>query len=409
MPCFPAMGGAEAASHTSVVVHGEGMISSVKHSTESKNPKRPVILAVDDEESNLILLKRPLMKEGFKLIAVRSGREALKILSSEKINIVLLDWMMPGMSGLEVCEKIKSNTEWSVIPVIMVTAKTSGEDIKKGLEAGANDYVRKPVEMTELLARIRAGLREYKFRRGLLESNERLKKLNKLKNNFLSIVSHDLRTPLNTIVGFSGMMLDGAYGPLKEDVIKPMKVIRKSAQRQLALIDNLLDLAKIESGYIQLERSMRRMSSVLEECCESMALNAELKDINLNLTFPEEEPRVFIDAGKMTQVVNNLLGNAIKFSPKGGVVDVGLCFENENMLIKISDKGPGIAQEDMSALFSKFQQLGAKATGGEKGTGLGLAITKRIVEMHGGKIWAESCLGEGSDFYVSIPMGDGQD
>ena len=360
-----------------------------KH-VKTASDDRPVVLAVDDEETNLLLLKRPLKKEGFDLIPVSSGAEALEVMSSTRVDLVLLDWMMPVMNGLETLKKIKEREEWRHIPVIMVTARTESRDIAEGLECGASDYVKKPVDMVELISRVKAGLREYNLRKGLISSNERLLKLNSMKSNFLAIVSHDLRTPLHAIIGFSNMLLDGKVSELDTTVKKTIKIINKSATRLLALVDNLLDLAKIESGVIQLEIANRRISSILRECYDSMSVNAELKDIQLDIEIPSDEPAVKVDSSKMTRLINNLLSNAIKFTPKGGRVTASVVYGDNDFTIKIKDSGPGIPAEEMEHLFKKFSQLSAKPTAGEKGTGLGLVISKKIVDLHGGRIWIES-------------------
>ncbi|MBI4665307.1 MAG: hybrid sensor histidine kinase/response regulator [Nitrospinae bacterium] len=367
-------------------------------------PSAPVILAVDDDESNLLMLKRPLTKEGYLLITAMSGPDALEILRSRPVDVVLLDWMMPEMTGLEVLRAIKADPALSLIPVIMVTARSGPEDLKEGLDTGANDYLRKPVDRMELLARVKAALRERRMKLELVDANESLKELNKMKDEFISILSHDLRTPLSIIIGYSHAVISGMMGSADQQATMALDIINKSAKRQLALVDNLLDLARIEAGAMTLEKKPARLGDLLSECVKGVGVVADIKNISLTLEAPEGEPEINLDETKIIQAINNLVANAIKFTPQGGSVTVTYSITGGEAVTRVKDTGPGIAPEDTGKLFEKFTQLKTKATGGEKGAGLGLTIAQKVVELHGGKLWVESQPGEGASFIFSLPL-----
>ncbi|MBI5816528.1 MAG: hybrid sensor histidine kinase/response regulator [Nitrospinae bacterium] len=366
----------------------------------------PVILAVDDEESNLLVLKRPLQKEGYRLITSLSGSEALDILAKTEVDLVLVDWMMPGLDGAEVCRRIKADPALSLIPVIMITAKSGSEDLALGMEAGANDYLRKPVDKLELMARVRSGLREMRIRKELRRSNDRLRELNKMKDEVISIVSHDLRSPLATIIGFSELLLEDKGNAANNDLRKPLEIIKKSAKWQLSLVDNLLDVAKLEAGGMELDRTQAKIGDIVQSCAESFAVTASIKEITLSFNKPDTEPQAGVDIMKISQAVNNLISNAIKFTPRGGTVTVKLFFTETQAVISVKDSGPGLNEDDMAKLFKKFQQTGVRATNGEKGTGLGLVITKNIAELHGGSVDVKSVPGDGCEFTITLPAAE---
>ncbi len=372
------------------------------------NGEAPVILAVDDDDSNLHLLKRPMTKEGYRLLLADSGPKALEILLSERVDLVLLDWMMPVMSGIELCEKIRSTDRICHIPVIMVTARTSTEDLSTALEAGASDFIRKPVDRQELKARVRAGLREYFVRMQLAAANERLSELNRMKNDFLSVASHDLRSPLTAIYGFATAILDGSVGekPSAKQV-HPLEIIRKSATRQLKLIDSLLDIARIEAGSFNLERGEINLNKVVRECVDSMMSIATMKRVEMTFVAPEEEITIFADDAKLSQVFNNLISNAVKFTPSGGAVTLTLSRGGGgDVTVSVRDTGVGISHDKIEDVFGRFSDAQRTGTAGEKGTGLGLSIVKNVVELHGGGMRLESALGKGSCFFVTLPCHD---
>ncbi len=238
--------------------------------------------------------------------------------------------------------------------------------------------------------------------RELAKRNAELERLNEEKNRFLGMAAHDLRNPLHLILGHAEFLLDESLMARGLDTRQFLEVIRTSSLFMSNLIDDLLDVAKIESGELSLDLAPVDLEDVVRR---NVALNQTLavgKQTEILLRCAPL-PAVVVDAGKMDQVLNNLISNAVKFSPPGSRVEVDLRSEGDRFTISVRDQGPGISEEDQAKLFRPFQRTRARGTAGEKSTGLGLVIVKRIVEGHGGSIWLESCLGEGTTFYVSVP------
>jgi len=365
---------------------------------------RPTILVVDDEEGNILVFKRPLAKAGYRVLAAHTGEEAVETVRTSDVDVILLDWMMPKMSGLEACTRIKATEKGRLIPIIMVTAKSSQEDIKDGLDSGADDFITKPVQMDEALARVRAALRQRKLEKELHETNIHLKYLMALKDEFLNIASHDIRSPLTSMLGFAKTLLEETVGPLNDAQKRFIGIIHRAGKRQLKLLNDLLDLTRIETGKDTLETGSHMMDDLLAEMAEVTSYNAREKGIELKVDSDCPLP-VKIDESKILRVLHNLVSNAIKFTPAGGRVEV-YCRESGGMCqVTVGDTGPGIMAEELPLLFGKFAKLSSVPTGGEHGSGLGLSIAKNIVELHGGKIWAESEWGKGTKFHFTLPAG----
>ncbi len=242
-------------------------------------------------------------------------------------------------------------------------------------------------------------------RRGeqILENNKQLKELNELKNKFLGIASHDLRNPLYLIRSFSEILKDesvGAVNPKQKDLL--LKIFNASNFMR-ALLENLLDISKIESGKIELSKKVQDLNSIVRQQVELSQLMADKKKINLQLDL-EDLPPISFDQDAITQVIGNFIGNAIKFSPFNTKIIVTTENQIENIRFSVGDEGPGISEEDQKLLFKEFQTLSAKPTGGEKSTGLGLAITQKLIHLHSGQVGVESQLGKGSTFFFTLPL-----
>ncbi len=237
----------------------------------------------------------------------------------------------------------------------------------------------------------------------LEDTNRKLKELDKMKDEFIAIVSHDLRTPLTSMLSLSDLFLMERFGGLTEKQKWAIEIINRSGQHLLSLINDLLDLAKIEAGKVDLSMSKTRLGKVINDSINAMQFNAQEKNIEIKLDMPDAEPEITGDWIKLYQVMNNLIGNAIKFTHERGRVIIGLKYNGEAK-VSVSDTGQGIPKEDLPHIFDKFRQAKTKATRGEKGSGLGLAIVKNLVELHGGRVWVESEIGKGTTFYFTIPI-----
>lgn len=234
-------------------------------------------------------------------------------------------------------------------------------------------------------------------------SERSLIELNELKNRFLGIAAHDLRNPLTSIRGFSDLLLGEVVGTLNEEQREFMTLIREVSQDMLNLLNDLLDVSNIESGKLVLSPEMASLKGLCEERIHLNEVIAAEKGIQYHRDL-QDIPELRFDRTRIGQVVDNLLSNATKFSPKGSQVAIALTQDGDSVIFSVSDQGPGVPVEEQNRLFGEFQKGTARPTGGEKSTGLGLAIAKRIVETHGGKIWVESDPPKGATFRFSLPL-----
>lgn len=238
------------------------------------------------------------------------------------------------------------------------------------------------------------------MQREIAKKNAELERLNKEKNHFLGMAAHELRNPLHTILSYSDYLFDTTDNPEQQEFLQ---IIRDVSHFSARLVDDLLDVSKIEAGDLQLEYEPIKLVQLIERNTVINRPLAARKQIELSYHLDETTPTALVDAPKLEQVLNNLIGNAIKFSQPGSTVTVSLANDDDTFLITVADKGSGIAPKQKSRMFQPFQP-GQKGTGGEQSIGLGLAIVKRIVEGHGGQIWFESELGQGTTFFVRIPL-----
>lgn len=362
------------------------------------------ILIAEDDNISRQLLKATLTKWGYEVIPTKNGREAWEQLQlDDSPQLAILDWMMPEMSGVEVCQKLREHEKSDYLTyVILLTALERKEDIVTGLQAGANDYVTKPFNASELRARVEVGERMIDLQNRLSDHVRRLKELDQLKTSFLSTVSHELRTPIAIMREGISLCLDGIAGELNETQSELLGDVLDNSDRLLRLITDLLDISKIEAGKIKLRRHVTDICQVIQKTVRMSELHANEKQIHLHTELPEMPLEMYVDSDKITQIISNLLNNSIRFTPENGDIYVRLV-EKENFIeCSVRDTGVGIAEENIPKLFSKFEQFGREEGPGYKGTGLGLAIVKGLIEKHGGEVWAESELGSGTTISFTV-------
>jgi PAS domain S-box-containing protein len=531
-------------------------------------PKR--ILAVDDSMTYLEELSSRLREEGYEVIQARSGQEALDVLAVEEVDCILMDCVMPFLSGQETCARIKKNPAWRDIPLVLITAHEEGEAMIEGINAGADDYIRKSGDFEVLKARLRAQIRRKQFedenrqireqllgkeleaaearaarelaetrailmadlerknadlekeiaerKRGeasLRESEERFRviadsspvmiwmtdqdgrcvyvsrpwldftgrtlreelgegwadalhpedrdrgldliraaiqertpfkvelrmrrwdgeyrwildhgvprktpdgaivgyigtcfdfserrAIEQLKNEFVSVVSHELRTPLTAIRGSLGLIAAGKTGPLADKTKTMVDIAVSSTDRLVRLINDILDIEKIESGKMTFQLKPLDLAAVVEQAVESTRAYGERLGITFKLDVRARDVRVRGDTDRLTQVITNLLSNAAKFSPPRGAVAVTLARVNGKVRVSVKDDGPGIPEEFQSRIFGKFSQADTSDARQKGGTGLGLNISKAIIEKHGGTIYFETEKGAGTTFFFDLP------
>lgn len=444
------------------------------------DPKK--ILAVDDSITYLHELGDILRGEGYDVILAHSGEEALEMIAVQPVDCILLDRLMPGLSGTETCRRIKASPVLRDIPLIMLTAMEDREAMIEGLSTGADDYVLKSSEISVLKARLRAQLRRKQFEdesrrvrielmkkeleasearaaQQLFESravllleleqknvdlqtvnrklweqqseiaqkNLQLEEASRLKSEFLAHMSHELRTPLNAIIGFSSALAQGLGGPLNEKQKEFTHFIFDGGKHLLSLINDILDLSKIEAGKMSLELEPTDIKALLETSLNVVRERAAAHGLKLQLE-AENLGCVMADQRKTKQIIYNLLSNAVKFTPDGGAVVLRLCSVpcaevpagslcsltggealpvEQFFSLSVMDTGIGIELADLKRLFQPFMQLDSGLSRKYKGTGLGLALVKQLVELHKGHLFVQSEVGQGSTFTVWLPRVEG--
>ena len=360
------------------------------------------VFIVDDNPNNLTLLATILRGAGHRVRAANSGRRALETVEALPPELVMLDVSMPDMDGYEVCQRLKAMPGLKAVPVIFTSALAEAVDKVRGFAAGGVDYVTKPFDRGEVLARVQTQLRVFRLQRELLARNQELSALNEEKNRLLGAVVHDLRTPLTVVAGYAEFLRLGVLDDEQRDFVE--QILRTTGFME-ALVDDLLDLSAIEAGSLQLRLEEIDLHEHLARVVELNRRLAARKDVRVQLAADPGAVVARVDAGKVEQVLNNLIGNAVKFSPRGTRVTVSLAADEGTARIAVADEGQGIPAGELAHLFEPFRVTSVRPTEGEKSTGLGLAIVHRIVTGHGGQIQAESEVGRGTTLSFTLPRG----
>lgn len=367
------------------------------------------ILIVDDNPNNLRLLITLLSEQGYETRPANNGPRALNTVQKQKPDLILLDINMPEMDGYEVCRQLKANAETADIPVLFISANDELHDKVKGFDVGGVDYISKPFEPQELFARVRTHLQLKQaqdqlkaLNLQLQASNRFFQHLGQVKDEFLGMVSHDLKNPLSSILLFSRYMESRT---LSEEKAREMgRLITKAGKRMFRLIEDLLDLNKLEQGELSPELQRFDLLPLVQEVCAEYQEKALAKAQSLSPEWGAESAWVVADPLRMRQVLENLLSNALKFSPVQTQVEIVVTLAGNAVLVQVRDQGPGLSAEDQAQLFEKFMRLSAKPTAGEHSSGLGLSISKKLVEAMSGTIGCESQLGQGACFFVRFPL-----
>jgi two-component system sensor histidine kinase/response regulator len=369
----------------------------VRDKNTAENPK-PLIFIVDDVPGNLQVLIHILKQEEYRIAAAGNGHQALDMIPAARPDLVLLDVMMPGMDGYEVCRQLKTNPAAADIPIIFLTAKAETEDIVKGFETGAVDYVTKPFNPAELLARVKTHL-ELKF------SREKLTDLIAARDKFFSIIAHDLRNPVQNLI-LSSDLLRNSYDSFDEaERMDYIQGINNSANHISSLLETLLDWSRVQSGTMELYREKIDIASLAADNINLLKENAVKKNINVSSQIPANT-FAFADKNMIGTVIRNLVSNAVKFTNPGGEVKITAIPASTGNFIEItvSDNGIGIKEVDIAGLFRIDVHTKTRGTANEKGTGLGLLLCKEFIEKNKGSIKVVSTPGKGSDFTFTLPV-----
>lgn len=359
---------------------------------ESMPESQSHLLVVDDEPANIAVLS-DLFLQTCTVAVAKHGEQALARALSRRPDLILLDVMMPGMDGYEVCRRLKADPRTREIPVIFVTALAQESDEEAGLLAGAVDYITKPISPPVVQARVR----------GVLERGRLERRVAEMQRAYTAMIVHDLRSPLNVISGYAELMLDDRRVERPAGDRMALERIRSNAQRAGALVSEMLDVAQLRAGQVRLKREDLDASALLGQIVDDQALFAKAKSISLTA---DVAPGLHVDADrqKLTEVVVNLVGNALKFTPASGTIRVEAWDGHaEGLCVRVRDSGPGISARQAESLFAPWQRVDDVTRTAVKGYGLGLAICRMIVEAHGGHIELEPASAPGASFRLNVP------
>ena len=410
------------------------------------------LLIVDDEESVLVTMKAILEMDGYTVTTTPKGVEAFELLRKETFDLVMTDLRLDDADGLSVLAEVRRQSPETV--TIMLTGYASLDSAVKALREGAYDYLTKPCDVEELKATVARGLDRRQLAtqlrarvgdleqanttirdlnadlqrrvdeataelRGLYEAAQRhveeLQELDRLKSQFLSMASHELKTPLTSMSGFlqvalrrmkrrleSGIPDEEEWQREQRSILEQLEVVNRQTSRLARLVNELLDVSRIETGRIEFAFMPVDVAELTEEVVGRLQLTTARHELRLE-SAAGDGAVVSADRDHLEQVLNNLIGNAIKYSPEGGPIEVSVGEQGDEVVLSVRDRGLGIPRQDLEKIFGLFYRSEDRASRDIGGMGLGLYISKEIVARHGGRIWAESEPGKGSTFYVALP------
>lgn len=369
-----------------------------------------LILIVDDTPVNLKLLSHVLKTEGYDHIEASTGKRAIELAKKHEPDLILLDIMMPGMDGFEVISHIKNDKLLKDIPIIFLSSLTDTEDKIEGFKLGGVDYITKPFQKEETLARIKTHL---KIRFLQKQLNERIKilrdrevelsRLNQKKDDLVRMVSHDIKNPLTGIIGLVKLIRDSdKITPVEQRQM--LSVIENSGTNLLSMVQEVLDKESKKSEPEALDYSDIIISDLLDRVVSMNKAKSIVKDIRLQYSVDPKELRGTLDQNKIEIALNNLVSNALKFTPQKGEVVVEVNLKEEDLIFEVRDTGIGIPESMVGSIFKNPDKSSRKGTSGEAGTGLGLDIVQLYVELHGGEVWVKSELDIGTQFFIRIPQ-----
>ena len=368
------------------------------------NPSEYKILIVDDVMSNVLLLKVLLTNEKFAIATASNGRQALEQVEKENPDLVLLDVMMPDMSGFEVAQHLKSNPNTADIPIIFLTALNSTADIVKGFQVGANDFISKPFNKEELIIRVTHQISLVAAKRLILSKTEELQRTIAGRDKLYSVIAHDLRSPMGSIKMVLNMLiLNLPFEKIGAEMYELLTMANQTTEDVFSLLDNLLKWTKSQIGKLNVVYQDVDLVEVTDGVIEIFSMVASLKKIRIREMKPERM-MVNADIDMLKTVVRNLLSNAIKFSKENSEILVKMEEVNGMAVVSVQDHGCGISEEGQKKLLHTDTHFSTFGTNNEEGSGLGLLLCKDFVVKNGGKLWFTSKEGEGSIFSFSIPV-----
>ena len=368
------------------------------------NPAEFKLLVVDDVQTNVLLLKALLGKEGYGILVANNGQEALEVIRNENPDLILLDVMMPGMDGFEVAERLKSEEFRCEIPVIFLTALDDTQSIVNGFKLGVGDFISKPFRKEELMVRIKHQLSLVAARRIIEEKNEELRKTIAGRDKMYSVIAHDLRSPMASMkMLLNTIMMSVEKDKIDPDIFDMLEMSNKTSEEVFSLLDNLLKWTKSQLGKLTVIPQKLDISGLADGVVEVMNSVAEVKHIKLIRT-DHESFFVYVDIEMIKSILRNLISNAVKFSNPDSEIKVGIKAEDGKVIVSVTDSGKGIKKEDQHKLLKDSTHFTTYGTNSEEGSGLGLLLCRDFARKNGGELWFESEENLGSVFSFSLPQ-----
>lgn len=368
------------------------------------NPAEFKLLVVDDVQTNVLLLKALLGKEGYGILVANNGQEALEVIRNENPDLILLDVMMPGMDGFKVAERLKSEEFRCEIPIIFLTALDDTQSIVNGFKLGVGDFISKPFRKEELMVRIKHQLSLVAARRIIEEKNEELRKTIAGRDKMYSVIAHDLRSPMASMkMLLNTIMMSVEKDKIDPDIFDMLEMSNKTSEEVFSLLDNLLKWTKSQLGKLTVIPQKLDISGLADGVVEVMNSVAEVKHIKLIRT-DHESFFVYVDIEMIKSILRNLISNAVKFSNLDSEIKVGIKAEDGKVIVSVTDSGKGIKKEDQHKLLKDSTHFTTYGTNSEEGSGLGLLLCRDFARKNGGELWFESEENLGSVFSFSLPQ-----
>jgi signal transduction histidine kinase len=367
-------------------------------------PEAPNILVADDSPSHLQLLSDMLKQHGYKPRPVSSGALALQAAQASPPDLILLDVNMPDTNGYDVCRQIQADPKLARIPILFISGLNDLEDKVHGFQAGGVDYITKPFQFEEVAARISTHLEICRQRRELKERYDQLNALEKMRDNLVHMIVHDLRGPVCAVMGFLDTLQSKAASKLNDVERRCLGGAIEGTDKLAEMISSLLDISRMEAGQMPLNRVACNLTDLIQTVVRS--LESLLGTRHMDVAFAPRLPKVSCDKDIIHRVLANLIVNAIKHTPDCSLLRLTTAEEGGFVRVEVIDKGPGIPAEYHTKIFEKFGQVEVRRQ--RFSTGLGLTFCKLAVETHGGQIGVKSIVGDGSTFWFTLPVAAGE-
>jgi len=365
------------------------------------------ILAVDDIPTNTMLLQMMLEQPGYRVLTSLSAEDAVKQVEKEKPDLLLLDVLMPGTDGFTLAKQLKQNPEYSNIPIIFLTALNSADDIVKGFQLGADDYITKPFKKEELLIRVRHQLSLLQAKRTIEQHKVELEKTIAGRDALYSVIAHDLRMPMSTIKMILNVLAIqmSEEENVRKEIVESIQNANEISEQLFRLLDNLLKWTKAQLGKLKAIRQPFDLTDLTEAEVETATVLAANKNITIRFNSTATGPTdVEVDIDMIKTAMRNLMSNAIKYSFRNGTIDVVLETENEEVIYKVIDHGCGISEENQQKLLDLGTQFSTFGTEQESGSGLGLKLVDNFLKLNNGRFFFHSKENEGSTFGFALPV-----